>query len=378
MTVYSVSEIADKINGLARELAPDLLPNGQYNHNRTRWHFSGIADTGKSHSAYVELAGTKQGKWFDYGNAAAGEDKGDMLDLLRLKLGLADARAAVEEAKIRLGIVDDWKPGKPALLPPEERTRRAREAQERAERREDEAAAERAKAAKRAKSLYLGGVRIAGTGAEEYLKGRSLFCEEWPGVLRFRDKVWYQDEHRKMEVPAMLAAVYLASGEQVATHRTYLHRNSEMAWIKLQVPKPKKVLGKMWGGFIPISKGSSGKSMRDMPAGEPVYVTEGIEDALVVRMMMPDARIISAISLGNIGAIRLPAAARRLVIVADRDSKLKAQEQLERSIAQQQARGLEVRMVMPPEEHDGEAVKDMNDWLVAWLKSRARQRKGAA
>lgn len=378
MSVYSVAQIADMINGQARELAPVLLPNGQYNHNRTRWQFSGIADTGRSHSAYVELAGSKQGKWFDYGNAAAGEDKGDMLDLLRLKLGLADARAAIEEAKIRLGIQDDWKPGKPAQLPPEELARRAREAQARAAEREAEVAADRAKQAKRAKSLYLGGMPIAGTPAEAYLVGRALICDEWPGVLRFRDKVWYKDEYQKMEVPAMLAAVYLASGEQVATHRTWLQRDPAKGWTKLGVPKPKKVLGKMWGGFIPISKGSSNKSMREMPAGEPVYVTEGIEDALVVRMMMPSVRIISAISLGNMGAILLPPAAKRLVIVADRDTNAKAQEQLERSIGQQQARGLDVRLVVPPAEFDGEPVKDMNDWLVAWRKSLARQRKGAA
>ena len=71
-------------------------------------------------------------------------------------------------------------------------------------------------------------------------------------------------------------------------------------------------------------------------------------------------------SLGNIGAIVLPARARRLVIVADRDEKVAAIDALERSIAQQQARGMDVRLIMPPADY-----KDLNDWLNG-------ARKGAA
>ena len=154
-------------------------------------------------------------------------------------------------------------------------------------------------------------------------------------------------------------AIYRADGAQIGTHRTFL-QNGRRGWSKIDSPNAKMVLGNMWGGFIPIQKGSSGKPMAKMAEGEPVYVTEGIEDALVVRMMKPEARIIAAIALGNVGAIVLPPAARRLVIVADRDTKAKAQEQLERSIAQQQARGLDVRLVMPPV-----GIKDMNEWWVA-------------
>lgn len=380
--MLSVGEIAERINARARELAQELLPNGYASQGGDKWMFSGIADKKGSASAYVHLAGPKIGKWFDMGNSAPGEDKGDMLDLLQLRLGLVDKRAAIEEAKARLGISDEWKPGKPAKLPPEELARRAAEAQARADARDAEYAADRAKGAKRARALFLGGVPIAGTPPEAYLLGRSIEAEEWPGSLRFRPDVWYQDDNGKMAVPAMLAAILQADGTQIGTHRTYLQMDPAKGWTKLAVPKPKKVQGNMWGGFIPINKGSSGKSMSAAPADEPIYVTEGIEDALVVRMMKPEARIISAISLGNIGAIVLPPAPnggqRRLVIVADRDVNAKAQEQLEKSIGQQQARGLDVRMVPMPEEFDGEPIKDINDWLVAWKKSRERQRKGAA
>lgn len=377
--MYTVSEIAEKINGQARELAPELLPNGHYSQGRDKWMFSGIADTGRSASAWVHLQGPKVGKWFDMGNAAPGEDKGDMLDLLRLKLGLAEPRDAIVEAKRRLGIVDNWSPGKPHELSPAEKARRAEEAQARQRAREEEAEADRAAKARGAKALFLrkDTRAIAGTPAEAYLLGRSIEGgAKWPGSLRYNAEVW--NKAVRCKVPAMLAAILRADGEQIGTHRTYLQDDPRRGWRKLDTGDAKMVLGNMWGGFIPIHKGSSGKAMSAALPGEPVYVTEGIEDALVVRMMKPEARIVAAISLGNIGAIILPSAIERLVIVADRDEKPQAQEQLERSIAQQQARGLDVRLVMPPAEHAGEPVKDMNDWLVAWLKSRARQQKGVA
>jgi hypothetical protein len=97
--------------------------------------------------------------------------------------------------------------------------------------------------------------------------------------------------------------------------------------------------------------------MRGLPAGEPVYVTEGPEDAVCVRMMKPEARIVCAVSLANIGAIVLPEQAGPLVVVADRDASETAQATLERAIAQQQARGQAVQLVLPPAPH-----KDVNDW----------------
>ena len=117
------------------------------------------------------------------------------------------------------------------------------------------------------------------------------------------------------------------------------------------------------------AKGAAGQSLRAMADGAPVYVTEGIEDAIVVRMMRPGDWILAAYSLDNIGALALPEAATSLIVVADRDENMTAQDKLERAIARQQARGVAVSMVMPPK-----GVKDMNEWLQSWLE---QQRKSA-
>lgn len=361
--MIEVAEIAAKLNARAVSLVSELLPNGRRAGNV--WQFSGIPDSGQSWSAWLYLQGPQIGHWEDRGGCAAGEDKGDMLDLVRLRLCGGDKAEAVAWAKRELGIEDRWTPG--ARQDPAEKARRAEEARQRQLAAEEAHAAEREKKAKNARRLFLTGAPSAGTAAEKYLRGRGLEPNgegAWPGSLRYHARTFCGPVQR--ELPAMLAGVFDASGRQIGCHRTFLRRCPLKGWTKADLPKPKMIVGNMWGGFIPINKGASGKSMAQMPDGEPVYVTEGIEDAIVLRMAKPEARIVCAISLGNAGAIVLPARARELVLVCDRDDKPKAQEALERAIAQQQARGLMVRLVMPPE-----GTKDLNDWLLA---DRARRR----
>lgn len=362
--------IIDQLNARAGTLGPELLPNGHRSGNL--WRFSGIADHGGSTSAWLHLSGPKEGQWVDAGNAAPGEDKGDMLDLLRLIECGGDKRRAFDRAREILGLVRN---GQRVELTPAEREQRAEEARKRREAQEAKLEAERKRKAKGAKALFLSGVPIADTGAGCYLTGRDLSpgpLGRWPGCLRFHAEVWHGALQMKM--PALLGAIYRADGAQIGTHRIFLSHHHRAGWAKLQGVPAKMVLGNMWGGFVPINKGASGKSMRNMPEGEPLYVTEGIEDAVAVRMIKPEARIVAAISLGNIGAIVLPPAARNLVIVADRDEKGRAQDALEAAIAQQQARGLSVSTVFPPREVAGEKVKDINDWVRVL----ARQAKGKA
>lgn len=365
--MISVADIEQRLRDRVEMLAGELLPAARREGNYLK---VGSVQGEAGQSLAIELAGAGKGWWRDY----AGTDHGDMLDLIRVTRGLASKGDAVAWAKAWLGIDDSWERGKPpAKANPDEQRKRAEEARARAEQRQAREAAERAQKIKRARGLFLGGPNdptpgIKGTPVELYLRGRGLEpgeAGEWPRSLRFHAEVWCREERCK--IPAMLAMIVTADGEHVATHRTYLMERRGQ-WTKIDSPNSKMVLGPMGGGFVPIAKGASGKPMARIPQGEPVYVAEGIEDCLVLRMKKPEARIVAAISLGNLAAMVLPAAARRLVICADRDDNAKAVDQLERAIAAQQARGIEVRLVMPPVGH-----KDLNDWL------RAEQRqRGAA
>lgn len=357
------AEIVRRINAEARGLCRELLPNGAL--NGAKWICSGVWDVsssggGKGQSMVVNLSPPEQGKWHDFGNCAAGEQRGDMLDLIRIRLCNGDARAAFAEAKRRLGIDDRFVPGAAARPDPAEIAQRAEAARAAELAAQARLELDRARKVKSARALFLGeGARpIEGTPAELYLRGRGISAGaagRWPGSLRFRDGL----RHKPSEsaYPALIAAGFDAAGQQRFCHRIWLAKRSGV-WGKIDHAQAKMVLGPFWGSFVPIHRGKSDRPISKMAESEAVYVTEGIEDALVVRMLRPELRIICAVSLGNIGAIVLPSQARSLVIVADRDEHPEAQATLERAIAAQQARGLEVRLVMPPP-----GSKDVNDWL---------------
>jgi hypothetical protein len=353
--MISVSDIEARLRARAEELAHELLPAAR---REGAYCKAGSIDGEAGNSLVLYLAGERRGKWRDY----ASDEHGDMLDLIAATQRLESKAAAVAWAKAWLGIEDTPRkaPSSAERLEASERHRARVLAQQKRE------AEERASKIQSAKALYLapGSVAIAGTPVEWYLRRRLLEPARvkpgepatWPNVLRYNREVWHGREQRKF--PAMLAAVYLADGTQVATHRTYLQNSPRHGWVKIDCPDCRMVLGPSGGGFIPINKGASGKSMRLMPAGERVFITEGIEDALVVRMKIPDARVICGISLSNIGAIVLPPAAKEIVLVCDRDENERAQAELERAIGRQQARGLKVFIAMPPP-----GIKDYNDWL---------------
>lgn len=374
--LHSVSEIADRFNALAATLAKELLPNGYRSGNN--WMASGIDDSGKSASLAVKLSGSGIGHWQDYGNARAGEDHGDMIDLLALRRYGGDRKAALQEAKARLGIHDDFNRDAPRPSP-EELKRRAEEARRREEARAAEEMAERQSKMKGARALYLHAKSrpIAETPAEHYLRNRGLSdapIGEWPGSLRFHPEAW-NNEH-KVGMYAMLGQVLRWDGQKqihTATHRTYLQRCPNRGWVKIDGKNARMALGPWSGGYIPINKGSSGKSMTEMHPDEPVYMAEGIEKCIAIRMKMPGARILSGLNLKNMGAVILPPQARRLVMVIDNDKDAAEQASLERAIARQQARGLTVQLVRPPAPY-----KDIDEWMIAVAPDPVQLQQGRA
>lgn len=286
-----------------------------------------------------------------------------MIDLLALRRYGGDRKAALADAKQRLGIVDDWPAGAPVpRASPEELRARAEEARARDAARQAEDEAARAAKIRGARSLFLHekAVALRATPAESYLIDRGLSAApigEWPGSLRFHPEVW-NSEH-KVKMPAMLAMIVNANGDHIGTQRTYLQQEGGR-WVKIPGKGARKIVGVMGGGFIPINKGSSGKSMRHMSPDEPVYGAEGSEKCIAIRMKMPGARICSLVSLRNMGAVVFPAGVRRLVWITDNPKDDDEMAALEASIARQQARGVTVQQVWPPQPY-----KDLDEWMNA-------------
>ncbi|SFR86675.1 DUF7146 domain-containing protein [Sphingomonas jatrophae] len=363
-----VATIARGLNARAAELATWLLPNGRRSACRRWWETNNLSDTPTSdggRSLKVELQGAHQGQWRDYANMA---ESGDMIDLVALRNHGGDKGAAIAWAKSYLGL-DTMDPA---------RIERVRyQAAQAAERDAQAAAKEREAKIRGARALWLNAPEaFEGTPAARYLEGRGIRAEllpekRWPGSLRYHAEVWNVDAGVKL--PCMVACLVTPDGAQVATHRTWLGRDPRTrGWVKadgaeLGVPRgnAKKILGRSGGAFVPIAKGASGVSLGALKRPDTIYLTEGIEDALTVACAKPEARVGAAYSVGNIGAIEFPPLIERIVIVADRDDKIRAVEALERAIAKQQARGKHVQLVMPPV-----GFKDMNAWWQAALAER--------
>ncbi|MFD2854044.1 toprim domain-containing protein [Seohaeicola zhoushanensis] len=192
-----------------------------------------------------------------------------------------------------------------------------------------------------------------------------------PGALRYRpDCRYYHVDQETGEVtegefPAMVALIQNLAGEPVGVHRTYLAQDPAGRWNKAPVPKAKLTLGPWAGGHISIWKGigpRGGKpcALKDVPPGTHLYITEGIEDAMSVVDLIPEARVICAISLSNLGQVELPDAIDSITLVADRDSNEDARKALIRAIARHQDKGRTVRVFQ-----NDWGGKDLNDALRA-------------
>jgi hypothetical protein len=348
--VVSIDELRDMLAERVHSLARMLLPNGRKEHGF--WRTGNVADD-PGQSLAVNLDGPRRGLWTDFSAPkGAADHAGNMLQLVALVKFSGDVGKACQWARSWLGI-DDLDPARLAT----ERARVAAAVRERDAQAEEDAERRR----RAALQLYLSGRPIAQSPVEAYLKGRGIDLRALghaPNCLAWHPEVWNVEARRKL--PCMLAAVVDLDGRHVATHRTWIAPDGAGGWRKADLEQPKKALGAFGGGFIPLWKGSCRRSMAQLTPGTRVHVSEGIEDGLTIACARPELRIIAAISLGNIGAIRLPEQAGPLVIIGQRDAPgSKAIDALESAIARQQETGREVLLALPPI-----GVKDVNELLT--------------
>lgn len=318
-------------------------------------------------SFVITMNGSRRGYWRDFAMGDTGH--GDVLDLIKLALQ-CDNSGALREARAFLGLSTQ----NPAdIARNTEAAARAKAARERA------AAADKLKAERRSKAaqgIWLSGkAQLRGTPVEAYLRdARGIDLAtlgRQPGALRYLPQCQYYDEDPEtgevveLELPAMGALICDWKGNAVALHRTYLAPDADGRWGKAPVRVAKKVLGNYAGAAINIWRGigpRGGKpaSLPACPPGSHVMIAEGIEDALSCVMLLPAARVIAAISLANLGSVRLPENVRTVTLVADLDDNDTARAQLDRAIAQHQKAGRSVRIFQ-----NSWGGKDLNDALRA-------------
>lgn len=322
-------------------LAHELLPGGRKHGGE--WQAGSVAgEAGKSLS--VHLYSSKAGIWKDF---ASGQS-GDALDLVAACMTGGNLSDAYRWACTYLGLSNDTVA-----------VRRA-EIQEKAEKQQQEQQDYEKKNRLSARKQWLDAVPdITGTPVEDYLAARGIELAKLgaaPRALRFSPAHYCHEI--KAPLPAMLAAITDMEGKIIALHQTWLSQHGGL-WTKARLQTAKKVRGRMLGGCIRLRKGGAGTSLKDIQAGEPVAIGEGIETCLSVALARPDLRILAAISLSNLGSVALPKNADNIIILADQDDAPAAQQGLERAIKAHIHAGRTVSVAKPP------FGKDFNDALLS-------------
>lgn len=377
---YTIDEIKhmliDQLEGVVARYAPPA--EGSYEAFGKYYTLNPGRVDRRVGSFVITMSGARRGYWRDF---AMGDDgHGDVLDLIKLSLH-CDNSGALREARSFLGL---------STQDPADAARHAEAAKRAKAAREKAKSADRARAERRAKQaqgIWLSGkAQLRGTPVEAYLRdARGIDLAELgrqPGALRYLPECHYYDEDPETgevieaRLPAMGALICDHRGHAVALHRTYLAPGPDGRWGKAPVRAAKKVLGTYAGAAINIWRGigpRGGKpaSLPSCPPGSHVMIAEGIEDALSVVMLLPAARVIAAISLANLGSVRLPENVATVTLVADLDENDTARKQLERAVAQHQKAGRAVRIFQ-----NSWGGKDLNDALRA-VRGREQERKEA-
>ena len=352
-----LGELVQRLTDRIDALVPELLPLGR--RHGSEWTDAPTSRGGLGDSMSVRMSGTRTGVW---GHFAAGKG-GDLLDLVAYVRTGGDKSAAIKWAKdwLGLGVAGAGTPDPAAA----ERARKLREKRAQTE------ATDVQRRTAHARALWLKACPLErGDPVDRYLGGRGIGLLQLgraPRCLRFGQSLRHPDGG---DWPAMLAGMVALDGTQVGTHRTFLHVHADGRVTKAPVSNAKLTLGDYRGAHIPLWKGEHRQTLRELPEGAMVHISEGIEDGLSVARLLPLARVVAAASLANMAAMELPPTVRAVTLVAQNDPKTLPDGRphptiagLANAVEAHRAAGRTVRLARPPE-----GIKDFNDWVRELLK----------
>ena len=285
MTRHDASDLAIRLGREAEAVCRYYLSSGR----RTgRYWIVGDVHNAPGRSMFVRLQGPEQGRgaagrWMD----TATDERGDLLDVIRAALGLADFRDVAEEARRFLALPH---PEPEKTSTPTGSTSGSAPGSPEAARR-----------------LFAMAQPIRGTLAETYLNGRAITSLSGIAALRFHPRCYYRpDEHSPTEIrPALVAAVTDLAGHQTGAHRTWLAPDGSG---KAPVETPRRAMGDLLGHAV-----------RFGTADEVLAAGEGIETVLSPRQVLPRMPMLAALSAAHLAAILFPPSLRRLYVLRDRD-----------------------------------------------------------
>ena len=274
----NATRIAKALGERTEEVCRAYLPYGR---RQGRYWTAGDIRGARGRSLFVRLAPPGvPGKWTD----SAEGTHGDLLDLIRHRMGGVPLRDAMAEARAFLALPAAPVPGSADTYDPTEAARR----------------------------LWQRCRAIDGTHAEAYLRARAIHRCRF-SALRFHPALFYRDGGVVRRLPALVAAVTVDPGERpghaaiVGVHRTWLDPRQP---AKAAVSFPRKTLGRVHGHAVRFGD----------PAAGTLAVGEGIETVLSMVTAVPAITAAAALSAGGLGAFTPPAGIARLVVACDNDA----------------------------------------------------------
>ena len=292
----NATRIAKALGERAEEVCRAYLPYGR---RQGRYWTAGDIRGARGRSLFVRLAPPGvPGKWAD----PAEGTHGDLLDLIRHRMGGVPLRDAMAEARAFLALPAAPASGSADTYDPGQAARR----------------------------LWQRCRAIDGTHAEAYLRARAIHRCRF-SALRFHPALFYRDGSGVRRLPALVAAVTANTEERsgpgehpgpeehpgpgerpghaaiVGIHRTWLDPRHP---AKAAVSFPRKTLGRVHGHAVRFG---------DPDAGT-LAVGEGIETVLSMVTAVPAITAAAALSAGGLGAFTPPAGIARLVVARDNDA----------------------------------------------------------
>jgi len=335
---YDVDEIKQ---GLERDILGHVsrwkgAPK-QKNGREARW--------GKNGSFSVVLSGSKMGTWADFEAGAAGRDLVSLYMHL-FNIDKSDFSKVLEELAREAGI-----------SPFDSDNRRVLTNQKSIKEREEGQAVEQADYIRKVEKLYVSSKPIEKTLAEKYLREHRGIKAALPADFRFQARCWHQE--LKTCKPALIVPGYDSAGKLQSINRIYLNKDGSKldAQFKnkegqLESATPKKNYGSTLGATVVVNQQKN---------SEITFVSEGLENALSIKEVQPDANIISSFGVGQLKNLSIGVETKMIVLCADNDgmvsnTKKPMLEAMQKWIEQ----GYQVRLAMP----FSSALKtDFNDLL---------------
>ena len=328
----------------AEDVCRRYLPGGRRQGN---YWTAGDTGGGPGRSLFVRLAppgrsDLRPGKWTD---AATGQH-GDLLDLIRLHIGAASLRPAMDEARAFLALepAPDHDPGPAAAADGDSGDSPGVSGDY-----DREAAARR---------LWRRCRPVEGSHAEAYLRARAIGHCRFP-ALRFHPDLLHRDDTGVRRLPALVAAVTGNAGDASGGDATGSAIDGvQRTWLdpgrpaKADLARPRKALGRVHGRAVRF-----GALRFGAVTGATLLAGEGIETVLSLVTAVPGIDAAAALSAGSLGAFDPPPGLARLIVARDNDAEgERAFQRLERRCA---ARGIAAIAIVSD-------LGDFNDDLVAF------------